>query len=180
MGNRGLAKEVKADLSRTHFTLGNHKFDWQTDAMRTQVSAIASSVLATFFSINIISAGCVQYSVSIYYYLHLACRHSSPDCIAGSESIFPPTPYMMSHFQHVVPPLNVALKSPTSLTSIVTETLWSSFRRNDTPFEKKSASHKTYACILPSTARALSNALSSVQLEVGIQGDTVAPIDSTG
>lgn len=38
-GNKGLAKEVKADLSRTHFTLGNHKFDWQTDAMRTQVSA---------------------------------------------------------------------------------------------------------------------------------------------
>lgn len=36
-GNKGLAKEVKADLSRTHFTLGNDKFDWQTDAMRTQV-----------------------------------------------------------------------------------------------------------------------------------------------
>lgn len=36
-GNKGLDKEVKADLSRTHFTLGNHKFDWETDAMRTQV-----------------------------------------------------------------------------------------------------------------------------------------------
>eukprot|EP00904_Undaria_pinnatifida_P013916 jgi/Undpi1/9655/HiC_scaffold_27.g12111.m1 len=35
VGNKGLAKEVKADLSRTHFTMGNHKFDWETDAMRT-------------------------------------------------------------------------------------------------------------------------------------------------
>lgn len=36
-GNKGLAKEVKADLSRSHFTMGNHKFDWETDAMRTHV-----------------------------------------------------------------------------------------------------------------------------------------------
>lgn len=44
-GNNGLAKEVKADLTRTHFTMGNHKFDWQTDAMRTQVSFITRGLL---------------------------------------------------------------------------------------------------------------------------------------
>lgn len=35
--NKGLAKELKEDLRRTHFTLGNHQCDWQTDAMRRQV-----------------------------------------------------------------------------------------------------------------------------------------------
>ncbi len=48
-GNNGLAKEVKADLSRTHFTLGNHKFDWQTDAMRTQVSLLFFPITADTF-----------------------------------------------------------------------------------------------------------------------------------
>lgn len=52
-GNNGLAKEVKADLTRTHFTMGNHKFDWQTDAMRTQVSFFG---VADLFCARIIPA----------------------------------------------------------------------------------------------------------------------------
>lgn len=68
VGNRGLAKEVKADLSRTHFTLGNHKFDWQTDAMRTQVSVIAScSVLVILFSIISLMRGWLRSSFGAQY-----------------------------------------------------------------------------------------------------------------
>lgn len=35
--NKGIVQELKDDLRRTHFTLGNDQCDWQTDTMRRQV-----------------------------------------------------------------------------------------------------------------------------------------------